>query len=158
MTGMIGHHAQAVVMARMASTNDASPSIRTLAGRIINAQGDEMTAMRQWLSDRQLPIPEADPRGMVHRMGDKVHVMPMAGMLTEDQLRELAAARGRNFDRLFLQYMIQHHRGATKMVKALFSTDGAGQNQTVFKLASDINVDQVTEITRMEQMLKGMVR
>jgi uncharacterized protein (DUF305 family) len=156
MTGMIGHHAQAIVMARMAPTNGASPSIRTLAARIINAQGDEIHLMRQWLSDRQLPIPDADPRGMRHKVGGDEHLMLMPGMLTESQMLELANSRGPAFDRRFLELMIQHHRGATEMVKTLFATDGAGQNQTVFKLASDVNVDQNTEIARMELMLSRM--
>lgn len=153
MSGMIGHHAQAIAMARLAPRNGASPSIRTLAARIINAQGDEIQLMRQWLGDRRLPVPEADPRGMKHVMAGQEHVMRMPGMLTDAQMTELAAARGRDFDRLFLTFMIQHHQGAVTMVKELFATDGAAQNQTVFKFASDVNVDQATEIARMQRML-----
>ncbi|MBL8982754.1 MAG: DUF305 domain-containing protein [Gemmatimonadetes bacterium] len=157
MTGMIGHHAQAIAMSRLAPRNGASQSIRVLAARIINAQGDEIRLMRQWLGDRQLPVPEPDPRGMKHEMGGQSMMMLMPGMLTEAQMLELTAARGRDFDRLFLQYMIQHHQGAVGMVKTLFATDGAGQNQTVFKFASDVNVDQTTEIARMQRMLADLV-
>ena len=74
-------------------------------------------------------------------------------MLTEAQMKQLDAARGPEFDRLFLRFMIQHHRGAVTMVKELFGTYGAGQDETVFKFASDVNVDQTTEIARMEKML-----
>ena len=81
----------------------------------------------------------------------------MPGMLTEAQMRDLGQARGREFDRLFLTYMIQHHRGAVSMVKTLFDSEGAGRDLTVFKLASDINVDQATEIRRMQQMLAGIL-
>ena len=77
----------------------------------------------------------------------------MPGMLTPEQMRELDAARGREFDRLFLTDMIQHHRGAVTMVHDLFATDGAAQDEQAFKLASDIQVDQTTEIARMERML-----
>jgi len=77
-------------------------------------------------------------------------------MLTEDQMKQLDAARGPEFDRLFLTFMIQHHTGAVTMVKELFSTYGAAQDQTVFKFASDVNVDQATEIARMERMLAGL--
>ena len=80
----------------------------------------------------------------------------MPGMLTDAQLRELDAARGAEFDRLFLTYMIQHHRGATQMVRELFGTYGAAQDETVFKFASDVNVDQTTEIARMQRMLAAM--
>jgi uncharacterized protein (DUF305 family) len=80
----------------------------------------------------------------------------MPGMLTAEQLRDLQSARGPEFDRLFLQYMIQHHRGAVVMVRELFATDGAGQDEAVFKFASDAQVDQQTEIDRMERMLAAL--
>jgi uncharacterized protein (DUF305 family) len=84
------------------------------------------------------------------------HEMLMPGMLTEAQMKELDAARGPEFDRKFLTFMIQHHRGAVSMVKDLFGTYGAGQDETVFKFASDVNVDQTTEIARMEKMLAAI--
>ena len=79
--------------------------------------------------------------------------MLMPGMLTETQMKQLDAARGPEFDRLFLTFMMQHHRGAVSMVKDLFGTYGAGQDETVFKFASDVNVDQTTEIARMDKLL-----
>ena len=84
------------------------------------------------------------------------HPMLMPGMLTDEQLRQLDAARGPAFDKLFLTFMIQHHTGAVSMVHALFETPGAGQDEKVFKFASDVNVDQTTEIARMEKMLFGL--
>ena len=153
MSGMIGHHAQAIVMARWAPTHEASPAIRRLADRIINAQQDEINSMQRWLADRQLPVPEARPTGMRMMMNGVEHDMLMPGMLTEAQMKELDQARGAEFDRLFLTFMIQHHRGAVSMVKELFDSYGAGQDETVFKFASDVNVDQSTEIARMEKML-----
>ncbi|GAB5408155.1 MAG: hypothetical protein BalsKO_05200 [Balneolaceae bacterium] len=77
----------------------------------------------------------------------------MIGMLSQEQLEELAAAKGTEFDRLFLTYMIQHHLGATTMVSDLIATDGAVQDEEAFRLATDINVDQITEIRRMKLML-----
>ena len=81
------------------------------------------------------------------------HEMLMPGMLTDAQMQELDAARGPEFDRLFLTFMIQHHRGAVSMVNDLFGSYGAAQDELVFKFASDVNVDQSTEIARMEKML-----
>jgi uncharacterized protein (DUF305 family) len=81
------------------------------------------------------------------------HTMLMPGMLTEEQMKELDAARGKEFDKLFLTGMIQHHKGAVQMVKELFDSYGAAQDDLVFKFASDVNVDQTTEIARMERML-----
>jgi uncharacterized protein (DUF305 family) len=77
----------------------------------------------------------------------------MPGMLTPEQLAQLDQARGTQFDRLFLTFMTQHHQGALTMVDRLFGTNGAGQNETVFRLASDIYADQSTEIDRMQKML-----
>lgn len=150
-TGMIAHHRQAIVMSEWAPTHDASPEIALLAARIINAQNDEIAAMEQWLRDRGQPVPAGD--AATH--GGRAH-QHMPGMLSAEQLERLDAARGRGFDRLFLQYMIQHHRGAVTMVHALFATDGAAQEDVIFKLASDIQVDQITEIARMELMLQEM--
>lgn len=157
MSGMIGHHSQAIVMAGWAPSHGASESVRILCSRIINAQTDEIVAMQRWLRDRNQPVPEATPMGMTMNMNGMQHTMLMPGMLTEAQMKELDAARGKEFDRLFLTYMIQHHKGAVSMVSDLFATYGAGQDELTFKFASDVNVDQTTEIARMEKMLAGVV-
>jgi uncharacterized protein (DUF305 family) len=156
MSGMIGHHAQALVMAGWAPTHGASSSVRTLAERIINGQQDEIVSMQRWLRDRGQPVPEAHATGVKIRMDGAEHDMLMPGMLTEDQMRQLDQAQGPEFDRLFLRFMIQHHRGAVSMVKDLFGTNGAAQDEAVFKFANDVNVDQSTEIARMERMLAGL--
>lgn len=156
MTGMIGHHAQALVMSGFAPENGASPTIRTLCARIINAQKDEIDIMQAWLRDRGEQVPEihiADGHLMIH---GPEHAHHMPGMLSAEQLDELRQARGTDFDRLFLKYMIMHHRGAVTMVLDLFATDGAAQDDFVFKLASDIQADQGSEIRRMELMLEAL--
>ena len=155
MTGMIGHHGQALVMSEMAPRNGASSSIQTLAARIINAQKDEIATMQAWLRDRGQPVPELRIEGSTLMM-DGHHAMHMPGMLTPEQIQELDEARGPEFDRLFLTYMIQHHQGAVTMVHELFASDGAAQDEAAFKLASDIQVDQLTEIARMELMLESL--
>jgi uncharacterized protein (DUF305 family) len=90
-------------------------------------------------------------------MGGMQHEMLMPGMLTESQLKQLDEARSKDFDRLFLTFMIQHHRGAVTMVNELFGTNGAAQDITVYKMASDISADQTTEIERMQKMLASTV-
>ncbi len=170
MVGMISHHAQALIMSRLAPENGASRAVEVLAARIINAQNDEISIMQTWLSDRGEAVPLVHIEGlnlMIHMKdgqasehqghqhgGHGAHHMP--GMLTQAQLEELAAARGAAFDRLFLQYMIQHHKGAVTMVEDLFAQDGAAQDEAAYKLASSIHVDQITEIARMQQMLSDM--
>jgi uncharacterized protein (DUF305 family) len=156
MSGMISHHAQAITMAKWAPSHGASTSVKTLCDRIINAQTDEIVTMQNWLRDRSQPVPEASPKGMKMVMNGMEHMMLMPGMLTEEQMNQLDGARGQEFDKLFLTFMIQHHRGAVAMVKELFGSYGAGQDLIVFKFASDVNVDQTTEIARMEKMLAAM--
>lgn len=153
MSRMIQHHAQAIAMSRLASTHGASPAVQRLADRIINAQQDEIVTMQTWLRDRQKPVPEATPAWATTGGDGTQHQMMMPGMITEAQMKQLDASRRAEFDRLFLLYMIQHHKGAVSMVKELFDTYGAGQDEIVFKFASDVSVDQTTEIARMEKML-----
>ena len=152
MSHMIGHHAQALVMSGWAPSHGASPSVRILAERIINGQQDEIATMQRWLRDRGKPVPDARPMAMTMPM----HEMLMPGMLTPAQMQQLDQAKGPEFDRLFLTFMIQHHRGAVSMVNDLFGTPGAARDETVFKFANDVNVDQTTEVARMERMLAAL--
>lgn len=171
MTEMIGHHAQAILISRWVPSHTEDPELRTLAGRIINAQTDDIALMRRWLAARGKPVPSVTPEGVLvpppadtsahaghdmsghggHDMGGHDH-STMAGMLTADELDELNASRGDAFEILFLQRMINHHRGAVTMVQALIR-DGGAIDETVFRFAADVEVDQSTEIRRMIQML-----
>lgn len=154
MTQMIGHHAQALVMAGFAPTRAASPSIRTLAARVMNAQEDEIATMQRWLGARGRPMPATDAASAVSSTTAHTHLGP--GMLTPDELQRLEQAGGPDFDRLFLTLMIRHHEGAITMVHDLFAIDGAAVDPSVFKIASDIQVDQRTEVARMQRMLDDM--
>jgi uncharacterized protein (DUF305 family) len=160
MYNMIGHHTQAITMSRLAPTHAASAAVQRLASRIINAQQDEITIMQRWLRDRQKPVPDISPNGEGGPTKMLMHGEPMEmlmpGMLTAEELKTLASARGEEFDRLFLTDMIRHHRGAVSMVKDLFGSYGAAQDELVFKFANDVNVDQTTEIVRMEKLLASL--
>jgi len=156
MSGMIHHHAQAIVMAGWSATHGASASIRTLSERITVSQTDEIKAMQLWLGERGEQAPEATPTGLRMEMGGVEHVMLMPGMLTEEQMTRLDAARGVEFDRLFLTLMIQHHEGALTMVEELFATHGGGVDDFIYKIASDTFADQGSEIDRMQRMLDAM--
>ncbi|HVH66452.1 MAG TPA: DUF305 domain-containing protein [Gemmatimonadales bacterium] len=152
--GMIGHHAQAIEMAGWAPTHDASPSVRALCERIVVAQRDEIAFAQRWLREHHEFVPPADPRG--HVMPGMDHPTLMPGMLTPEQMAQLDAARGREFDRLFLTFMIQHHQGAITMVEQLLATPGAAQEGPIFRFAADVNADQSTEIERMTRMLTAL--
>jgi uncharacterized protein (DUF305 family) len=155
MSGMIHHHAQAIVMAKWSATHGASERIRTLSERIIVSQTDEIKLMQQWLREHGEPAPEVTPDGRVV-MDAVEHPMHMPGMLTADQMGELDRARGTAFDRLFLTFMIQHHEGALTMVDTLFATPGGGADDFIYKVASDTFADQGSEIDRMQKMLDAM--
>src|SRR5690349_9174550 len=126
---MIGHHAQALVMAGWAASHGASPSVRTLAARIINAQRDEIAFMQQWLRNRLQPVPGMSGMDMATPMSGAHGDQLMPGMLTEAQMHQLDQARSAEFDRLFLTFMIQHHGGAVVMVQNLFGSSGAAQDE-----------------------------
>jgi uncharacterized protein (DUF305 family) len=143
-TGMIAHHGQAIEMSALAPSRSESGSVQTLAARIINAQQDEIALMERWLRDRGQQLPADDTME---------HAGHLPGMLTAAEIEELGRASGPDFDRLFLRYMIRHHEGALAMVESLLAADEAVQDPATFKLASDIHVDQSTEIARMQQML-----
>ena len=152
-SGMIGHHAQAVLMAGWAQSHGASASVQALCERIVVAQRDEIRFMQRWLRERKEPVPDGDTS---HMMMAGMNMKLMPGMLTPEQLTELDRARGTEYDRLFLQYMIKHHEGAITMVNTLFGSNGAGQDEDVFKFASDVYADQTTEINRMTLMLQSV--
>jgi uncharacterized protein (DUF305 family) len=152
-SGMIDHHAQAVLMAGWAPSHGASASVQALCERIVVGQRDEITFMQRWLRERKEPVPDGDTS---HMMMTGMNMKLMPGMLTPEQLTELDKARGTDFDRLFLKYMIQHHNGAIEMVETLFASQGAVQDEDVFKFASDVHVDQITEVNRMTLMLEAI--
>ena len=156
MSGMIPHHAQAVLIAGWAPSHGARQDLRVLCERIVVAQRDEIALMQMWLRDRALPVPDAKATHMTMMMNGMQHDMLMPGMLNDEELAQLDNARGKEFDRLFLQAMIRHHQGAISMVDELFKASGAGQDETVFRFASDVYADQTTEIERMQKMLASV--
>jgi len=160
MQGMIMHHAQAVEMTELLRTRSQSTEVQALGKRISISQTDEMRFMKQWLTDRGLPLSgngSMDMRGMDMAGMDHMDMGPMPmmpGMLTPEQMKALAAATGPAFDHLFLTGMIQHHTGALTMVKDLFTSPGAGQDPQLFDFASDVDNTQQAEIDIMRHMLK----
>ncbi len=143
MQNMIGHHAQAISMAAMAPSHGASEKVLRLAQKIDISQRDEIGMMKQWLTERKQGVPD----------DAQAHAMMMPGMLTPAQLEQLGAARGREFERLFLTFMIQHHEGALQMVEELVKSPGAAQDSDIFRFATDVDADQRDEIFVMQKML-----
>jgi uncharacterized protein (DUF305 family) len=146
MQGMIAHHAQAIVMSRMAEAHGANPRVVKLAIKIDQSQIAEIRIMQDWLRENGQVAPDTS----------SWRTMKMAGMLTEKQLAELDAAKGVDFDRAFLDLMIMHHEGALKMVKDLFASPGAGQEVDVNVFANDVVSVQTAEIGAMRQLLSQL--
>jgi uncharacterized protein (DUF305 family) len=142
-TMMIPHHEQAIEMAELAGTRAGSPEVKALAQQIKGAQQPEIDLMTGWLEawGQQAPAAGHDVNGMGH--GD--------GMMSEDDLRRLEAARGQEFDRLFLTQMIEHHEGAVRMAEAQVSS---GKNPDAVALAGRVVEDQNAEIASMRTMLE----
>jgi uncharacterized protein (DUF305 family) len=146
MQGMIAHHAQAIVMSRMAESHGANPQVLKLSTKIDQSQVPEIRIMQDWLQSNNQFAPDT---------ASWHHVM-MSGMLTTAQLNELDAAKGVDFDRAYLRLMIQHHAGALQMVDDLFNTPDAGQEVNVNTFANDVATTQTTEIGIMERLYKEL--
>jgi uncharacterized protein (DUF305 family) len=155
MSGMIPHHAQAVLIAGWAESHGARPDVLVLCQRMVVGQRDEIEFMRTWLRDRDQPVPDANATHHRMKMNGVEHDMLMPGMLTPEQLAQLDKARNAEWDRLFLTFMIRHHEGALKMVDDLFESHGALQDEDIYKFASDMYADQEIEIERMHKMLEA---
>jgi uncharacterized protein (DUF305 family) len=143
MQGMIAHHAQAIVMSRMAESHGANPQVLKLSNKIDQSQIPEIRIMQVWLTRNNQFAPDTS----------SWHHMMMSGMLTTAQLNELDAARGVDFDRAYLHLMIQHHAGALKMVDDLSKTPLAGQEVDVNVFANDVVTAQTVEIGIMQKLL-----
>lgn len=140
MQKMILHHDQALVMTALVPKNGGDTSVRLLAKRMEVSQQDEVLLMKQWLENRNF---KAD--------GGHADHASMPGMLTDEQLAELKAAKGREFDRLFLQFMTQHHEGALQMVRDLVFA-GGGSEAEISQFVGHVDSDQSIEIQRMAEL------
>ena len=146
MQGMISHHAQAIEMTELLASRSDRDVMRRLAQRIELSQEDEIAMMQEWLRSRGQAVADLDAH---HAPGWE----PMPGMLTEEEMGRLEQAQAVEFDPLFLELMIKHHRGALTMVDTLLSQRGAAQDSQLFAFTSDITSDQSMEIDRMDAML-----
>jgi len=160
MQGMISHHAQALAMVALIADHTTRPELQMIGQRIRISQQDEIALMQHWLQDRHQEVPTVDSNHVAHMPGMVMPGMQMSGtpmmmpgMLTEEQMAQLRAAKGAEFDRLFLEGMIRHHEGALTMVKNLLGTPGAAQAPEVFTFASEADADQRAEIKRMRSVL-----
>ncbi|MFN3388123.1 MAG: DUF305 domain-containing protein [Allosphingosinicella sp.] len=149
MQDMIRHHRQAVEMAALVQGRTSRASLLELARRIDATQADEMAFMQAWLGERRIPAAEAGA-------GAHAHHAAMAGMATPEQMAALAAAKGPQFERLFLERMIAHHEGAVKMVDDLLAQPGSAYDPVLLDFVTDVKTEQEAEIKRMGALLVGL--
>ena len=148
MQGMISHHRQAMEMSALVDDRSNREAVEALAERISLSQEDEISMMAGWLEDRDLDAPADD----AHHDPD-YDLMP--GMLSPEEMEQLEAAEGFEFDSLFLNFMIDHHEGALMMVENLLDQPGSAQDSELYRFATDVTSDQTSEIERMITMLSG---
>lgn len=148
MQGMISHHAQALEMTALVEARTNRDVMNLMSQRIAISQEDEITMMQDWLRDRNLEVTDIE----THRAVD-FELMP--GMLTDEDFEQLDGAEGYQFDTLFLQLMIEHHKGAVTMVEDLLDQRGSAQDPVLYAFTSDVTSDQTSEIERMDLMLAG---
>ena len=150
MQDMIPHHNQAVQMAALVADRTNRPELIDVAGRIDKSQKDEIEFMQQWLADRGESAPDPTAHEAMHTSHK------MAGMASPEQMAELAATDGTDFDRLFLKLMIKHHEGAVKMVEELLDQPGSAYDPVLFEFTNDVTNGQEAEIERMNTLLVGL--
>ena len=148
MQGMIHHHSQALQMVAMIATHTKTPELIAMGQKIHLSQSGEITSMKAWLTARKQTVPMMMDDGTVMDHGEA----PMPGMLTPAQMKALDAARGAKFDELFLTGMIQHHKGALKMVVDVRAA-GGGKEPNIGGFLNDVDNDQRMEIVRMYGLL-----
>ena len=150
MQDMIPHHHQAIEMAALVADRTNRPELLDVAGRIDASQADEIDFMQQWLRNRAERVPDPTEHDAMHTS----HTM--AGMASPEQMAQLAAAEGTEFDRLFLSLMIAHHEGAVAMVEELLEQPGSAYDPVLYEFTSDVTNDQTAEIERMNALLVGL--
>ncbi|MFB7213885.1 DUF305 domain-containing protein [Streptomyces sp. NPDC056255] len=146
---MIPHHQQAIEMAKLADGRAADPEIKKLATAIEKAQDPEIETMKGWLKSWGKPLPSSsmgDMPGMDH--GSDGSAMP--GMMSGKDMSDLAAAKGKDFDKKFAQLMIGHHQGAVTMAE---DEKKNGVDVDAKKLAGAVVTAQTAEIEQMNKII-----
>ncbi|WP_104524827.1 DUF305 domain-containing protein [Blastococcus atacamensis] len=142
-SGMRVHHEQAVEMAGLAPDRAADPRVTDLAARIEAAQGPEIRTLSGWMEDWGVEAGSGTDHGSMGHGG-------MGGMMSAEDMTALAAASGAEFDRMFLEMMVEHHRGAIAMAETELAD---GENADARAMAESIQDTQAAEIAEMEQLL-----
>lgn len=140
-TDMIAHHAQAIDMAKLVPSRSTEPKVLELADNIEEAQGPEIEKMRGWLGEWGAPT-----------AGHGGANPSMPGMMTSEEMDELGALTGADFDQMWLGMMIRHHQGAIDMAEVELEK---GRSDTAKALAQQIIDGQRAEMTQLQELLQA---
>ncbi|MFH8497379.1 DUF305 domain-containing protein [Streptomyces coeruleorubidus] len=148
---MIPHHEQALEMSKLADGRASDTEIKTLAAEIEKAQDPEIQTMKSWLKAWGKPESAGESMpGMDHGSGGMDHGSGMSGMMSDEDMKKLEAAKGTEFDRMFAELMIEHHKGAITMAE---DEQKKGRDATAKKLAADVVRTQSAEVEKFEKIL-----
>ncbi|MET9681902.1 DUF305 domain-containing protein [Streptomyces coeruleorubidus] len=148
---MIPHHEQALEMSGLADGRASDAEIKTLAAEIEKAQDPEIQTMKSWLKAWGKPESAGESMpGMDHGSGGMDHGSGMSGMMSDEDMKKLKAAKGTEFDRMFAELMIEHHKGAITMAE---DERKKGRDATARKLAADVVKTQSAEVEKFEKIL-----
>jgi uncharacterized protein (DUF305 family) len=151
---MVGHHQQAIDMAKLVPSHSTNTQVKGLASQIENAQGPEIQQMTRWLGQWGATSNSAMPSMPGMSMPSSTPAMSsMPSMMSDTDMQKLQQASGAEFDKMFLQMMVSHHQGALDMAKTELAN---GSNVDAKALAQRIIDTQTAQITQMQHMLASM--
>ncbi|MEU0042746.1 DUF305 domain-containing protein [Streptomyces werraensis] len=139
---MIPHHEQALEMAKLADGRASDSELKDIVSKIEKAQEPEIETMKGWLTAWDQPTEMPSMPGMDHS--------GMSGMMSDADMKELAAMKGTEFDKMFAQMMIEHHKGAISMAE---DEQKDGKNADAVKMAGDIIKGQSAEVKQLQSIL-----
>lgn len=157
------HHRQAVDMSMMLRDRTDDDELRLLALDIATAQGQQAGQMFAWLNAWGVPqtstqpemawmaLPTLDGDHDEHSEGHTPGE-PMPGLATPEQMQALELADGIEAERLWLELMIEHHKGGVEMAEAVLART---ENELVTPLARGVVMLQQKEIDYMTELLEA---
>lgn len=143
LTGMEPHHEQAVEMSDMVLAANPPAPVADLARQVEAAQQPEIEQIGQMLTDLGQPTDGAGGHGAGGH----------GGMMSSVDMAQLMNATGTDAARLYLDGLIEHHKGA---IAAAETELADGEYAPARELATSIAQDQAAEITKMEALLASL--
>lgn len=139
---LVAHHRQALALAALVPERTDTPEVVVLAQDITAARTPELQELLDRLEEWGLPA----------QASSAAPSEDVEGGLTAEQVSAIRDSEGAEFDRLWLEGMIEHHEGAIALAEDVLA---AGSHRPTLTLAQRLVVADRAEITRMAAMLGG---